>query len=108
VSLKTLENVTLSDYDGRVGNAFQIWLDGVDAVPAELIEVRSLGFNPMPGGKQGGRESFALIFRVPGAWRHPQRIFRVDHAELGSMDIFLVPVGPDAKGMRLEAVFNFL
>ena len=28
------------------------------------------------------------------------------HAELGSLGIFLVPVGPDAEGMRYEAIFT--
>ncbi|MHC5109346.1 MAG: DUF6916 family protein [Planctomycetota bacterium] len=36
----------------------------------------------------------------------PQQIYRIEHEILGQMDSFIVPLGPDAKGMRYEAVFN--
>jgi hypothetical protein len=36
----------------------------------------------------------------------PQQIRRVEHPSLGSMEIFLVPIGPDASGMQYEAVFG--
>jgi hypothetical protein len=35
----------------------------------------------------------------------PQGIQRLSHAELGELDLFLVPIGPDAQGMRYEAAF---
>jgi hypothetical protein len=36
----------------------------------------------------------------------PQRIYRVEHGELGAMEIFLVPIGPDEVAHRYEAVFT--
>jgi hypothetical protein len=30
----------------------------------------------------------------------------VRHAQLGAMEIFLVPIGPDEGGMRYEAIFT--
>ena len=35
----------------------------------------------------------------------PQRIYRLRHDRLGAFEVFLVPIGPDAVGMRFEAVF---
>jgi hypothetical protein len=35
----------------------------------------------------------------------PQATYPVEHDELGRMEIFLVPIGPDGSGMRYEAVF---
>jgi hypothetical protein len=106
--VKSLDTILLSDFAGRVGNTFRIWIDDNQSVSAELVETHSLGFNPLAGGKQAERESFSLQFRALDEWRYPQRIFRVDHNELGSLEFFLVPLGPDDKGMRLEAIFNFL
>ncbi len=53
------------------------------------------------------RAPFSLIFRSPGERRHaPQQIYTVRHPELGEIEIFLVPIGPDERGMRYEAVFT--
>ena len=53
-------------------------------------------------------ESFSLLFHTRLSWHHTQRVFRLTHPVLGEMDLFLVPLGPDKNGMRLEAVFNQL
>jgi hypothetical protein len=36
----------------------------------------------------------------------PQAIYQLEHDRMGTMDIFLVPIGPDGQGMGYEAVFN--
>ena len=36
----------------------------------------------------------------------PQRIYGVEHARIGRLDLFLVPLGPDDAGQRYEAVFT--
>ena len=36
----------------------------------------------------------------------PQSIYEVVHDEMGVYEIFLVPVGPDGKGMVYEAIFT--
>ena len=51
------------------------------------------------------RRQFSLLFRGPVDPFLSQGTYRLDHAELGALDIFLVPIGPDAEGMRYEAVF---
>jgi hypothetical protein len=35
-----------------------------------------------------------------------QQACRVSHAERGEFDLFIVPLGPDERGMRYEAVFT--
>ncbi len=35
-----------------------------------------------------------------------QGTFDLEHDQIGSFALFLVPIGPDAEGMRYEAVFN--
>lgn len=60
-----------------------------------------------------GRESpdgdgrrFTLLFHGPLTPVLPQRIYHFDHAAVGSFDIFIVPLGPEAGSMRYEAVFS--
>jgi hypothetical protein len=36
----------------------------------------------------------------------PQGIYKLENEKLGALEIFLVPIGPDEKGMRYEAIFN--
>ena len=52
------------------------------------------------------RAQFSLVFRGGPTPPLPQRIYRVEHDELGPLDIFLVPLGPDDVGQRYEAVFT--
>ena len=102
----TLDQVTRSDFVQCVGQPFQIECGG-QAVAAELASVTGLGFKSADDRRCVERESFSLLFHAPKQWRYPQRIYQVSHPKLGNLDVFLVPLGPDEKGMRLEAIFNF-
>jgi hypothetical protein len=57
-------------------------------------------------GGRGGPRPFSLTFRGPKESFLPQRTYRVEHPALGSLDIFIVPIGLDPSGYRYEAVFN--
>jgi hypothetical protein len=102
----TLDQVTRSDFVQCVGQQFQIECGG-QTVAAELATVTGLGFKSADDLGRGKRESFSLLFHAPRQWRYPQRIYRLSHPRFGELDVFLVPLGPDEKGMRLEAIFNF-
>ena len=52
------------------------------------------------------QRAFSLIFHGPGPGALPQQIFTLEHPELGRLDFFLVPLGPDGDRMRYEAVVN--
>jgi hypothetical protein len=96
-----LENLTIDVFESRVGERFRIRAQPGSELAAELIEARSLG----KAGRTG-RAPFTLSFRTAEATVLPQRIYEVAHDEMGSYDIFLVPVGPDGKGMVYEAIFT--
>jgi hypothetical protein len=96
-----LEKLTRDQFAGCLHQRFRLSSETA-AFDLELIEVRSLAGPPSPSG----REPFALLFRGPADPILPQRIYPLEHAGLGKLDIFLVPVGPDDQGMRYEAVFN--
>lgn len=100
-------SATLENFLPLRGQSFRLRPGGYAEETVELVLVESLGFGtPEAGG--AGRESFRLLFRAPRGWRHPQQVFQVTHAQAGDFGgIFIVPVGPDTQGVRLEAIFNF-
>ena len=48
------------------------------------------------------------MFHGPATHFIPQGIHKLQHAELGEGELFLVPVGKDKDGFEYEAVFNHL
>ncbi len=75
-----------------------------EALALELIEVADLG--AASASDSARRQPFSLIFRAPGPGFLPQRIYSLEHAALGQLDLFLVPIGPDQNGMRYQAIFT--
>ncbi|HEY0946471.1 MAG TPA: hypothetical protein VGD81_14435 [Opitutaceae bacterium] len=96
---------SIDEFKPLLGEAFRVRVDERTELEARLDELRSLGFNTPVG--RGGRESFSLLFHAPAGVRLPQRIYTFTHPRLGARDFFLVPLGPDSQGMRLEVIFNF-
>jgi hypothetical protein len=92
------------DFDPYVGDEFGLELGGGNTLSLELISCEARSSRTFEGA---ARSPFSLVFRSPGERRHAeQQIFRLRHAELGTLEIFLVPIGPDESGMRYEAVFT--
>jgi len=50
--------------------------------------------------------SFSLLFLAPLECTAEQGIYELQHEDLGTLNIFLVPLGSDEKGHQLEAIFN--
>lgn len=97
-----LESFTIATFSGLVGSTFELVLDDETSLQLSLAELTPLGAPSTPAG----RPPFSLEFVEPGGALVPQQIYRLRHAELGEIDLFLVPLGPDERGMRYEAVFN--
>jgi hypothetical protein len=99
-----MDSLTIATFAPLVETTFR--LDpGVDddPIPLRLVSVSPLGRQP----DAPRVEPFALEFAGPAEPQLEQRIYRLEHETLGSLDIFLVPIGFDfAGGLRYEAVFN--
>ena len=95
-----LEDFTVTTFAERVGETFRVG-DGPDAVEMELLEA-----NDVPRLSEEGRVPFSIVFRGPVEPVLPQRIYRFEHDELGSFELFIVPIGPDEAGMQYQAVFG--
>ena len=82
------------------GEIFRLHAGGDAPVEVELTEVSGLDSDkPRP---------FSLVFAGPSEPTLPQGTYRLDHDRLGTLELFLVPIGPDPANTRLqyEAVFN--
>jgi hypothetical protein len=111
----TIEEVTKSAFADCLSQTFALRIGGEGEIKIRLAAVETLGpfAEPSPTLNEtiqsgtGRRESFSLEFIAPGNWRGSQGIYSIQNEQLGELDVFLVPLGPDERGMRLEAVFNF-
>jgi Domain of unknown function (DUF6916) len=109
-----LDKLTSADFAPHLHTTFHLSLGPWDQphdpaahgapLPLELIEVVDLGADSAVAPAQ--RRPFSLIFHHPGSSYLPQRIYTLEHAALGRLELFLVPIGPDQGGMRYQAIFT--
>jgi hypothetical protein len=92
-----LETFTADTFSARLDDRFALDLDGRERFDLQLVEVTELGSAP-----PGRRAQFSLVFRGPTEPLLPQRIYRLEHTELGAFDLFIVPIAPG----EYEAVFT--
>lgn len=95
-----LQRLTLSDFSAHLGESFRVQFDSRPDLELVLAEATPLGT------LSATRQAFSLVFRGPGGLYLPQRIYRLEHPALGELEIFLVPLAPDAQGSRFEAIFT--
>jgi len=94
-----LEDLTLAMFEPLVGDTFAV--DIGTGPPLDLVLTAAT-----PAGDQpGGRAPFSLVFDGPSQPLLAQAIYPLEHAELGTLEIFIVPLGRAAEATRYEAVF---
>jgi hypothetical protein len=95
-----LKDLRLGHFDGRVGETFAMELgDRVEEV--KLVEAYSTSRSPQEA-------SFSLVFRASRDVLLPQSTYDLEHADLGVLAIFLVPIASKEDGVYYEAVFTRL
>lgn len=99
----TDKQLLFEDFADKVGSSFVIREQELPGMSLVLREAEPL--NPAMG-LRGTRPPFSLIFVGKDPCILPQRIYRMEHEELGELAIFLVPVGKDAEGSSYQATFN--
>jgi hypothetical protein len=97
--------LVLDDFADKLGDRFVIAAgdDGATAVTATLAEAQAL---PARGLATMTRPPFSLVFVSDHPVMLRQQIYRMEHAMLGAMAIFLVPIGRDSRGFSYQATFN--
>jgi hypothetical protein len=94
---------TVDTFTPRVGEVFHVIVSETHELKVLLSEVARLG-NATSHGRP--REPFSLVFHAAPDAFIPQQIYRVENAAMEPFDCFLVPIGPDANGMRFEAIYT--
>jgi hypothetical protein len=106
-----LETLTTDDFAPLLGDRFALRLSPDVTIEMRLAEVagrgrpdRAASASMVPS--RHGREQFSLTFRGPREPRLGQRIYALEHATLGVLELFLVPLGEDQSGRTYEAAFT--
>jgi hypothetical protein len=112
---RSLQILTAEDFRAHQGTRFRLTGGAPPggspaSVEAELAEVSEHGAGP-PGAV---RAPFSVLFHGPLEPVMPQGIYRLEHEQFGTVELFIVPVGPDEPrvpgqaptAMRYEAVFG--
>jgi hypothetical protein len=101
-----LQWLTHSLFADRVSENFEVREESVAPVTLTLVETAESDAAGGTGPDGVTRQQFSLVFRGPLEPVLPQQIHRLEHADLGVLTLFLVPLGPDSTGMRYEAAFG--
>ncbi|HEV7376753.1 MAG TPA: hypothetical protein VGN95_18710 [Pyrinomonadaceae bacterium] len=96
-----LETLNLASFSEHLNTKFRIHPDDSTVVETELIEAVDDESTP-------SQERFSLIFRGPHQPYLAQSLYRIEHDKMGTLNLFLVPVGKNEDGFEYQAVFNRL
>ncbi|HEX8391920.1 MAG TPA: hypothetical protein VF665_06110 [Longimicrobium sp.] len=97
-----LDTLTIESFQPHVGQIFT-FVVGDERLPTKLTEVHRWGEG---AAANRPRHPFSLIFHTVPQAIVPQAMYRVESEVMEPMELFLVPIEPDARGMRYEAVFT--
>ena len=97
-----LESLTADQLQSFVGSRFELRHGEAPPNPLELTVAEPIRAQPVPDGRQ----PFSLVFQADDQLELLQAIYTLRHRELGSLELFLVPIQPGERGSRFEAVFT--
>jgi len=98
-----LDQLTVETFEPHIGSSFWVEFPNDAKVELQLTRVAKVMESE---AAQLDRHPFSLFFIGPKSFLLKQHIYSVRHDELGSMDIFLVPVGAGGETYDYEAVFT--
>jgi hypothetical protein len=93
---------TETEFSKHVNTKFRVALE--EPIELELTEVKGY---LSPAQEQTGMERFSAFFLGPADRYLTQKVYSLDHEQMGTFELFLVPVSRDKAGYRYEAVFNY-
>lgn len=95
------------DFNGCLNQPFTLELNNSELNDSSTCPLKLISVDKHPGSaKTGDHEAFSVVFRGDSKLTLEQQIYRIKHDTLGDMELFIVPIGPDNKGMCYEAVFS--
>jgi hypothetical protein len=99
-----LERLTIGTFADHLNETFRVYPDAERFVEMALVEATDLSTGA--GNRPDRRAPFSIVFRGPAAPVLRQRIYRLEHAGIGTFDVFMVAIGPVSGGMRYEVIFT--
>lgn len=94
-------------FEGREGDVFHLHGEIDSPINLTLAVVESPSEHILQRARETGvREPFSLLFCGPLEQFLEQHMYSLHHAELGQLELFLVPVKQDDNGFYYEAVFG--
>ena len=94
------EYLTRTAFEPHLNTTFQMKLEGGSTIDLELVEANDKTPERFDG------EQFSLIFKGPADIFVPQQTCPMEHAAMGELYLFLVPVDQQEDGYYYEAFFN--
>lgn len=97
-----MQLLSIQNFAGTANQGYDVAI-GEAEMAMTLVEVKPLPVHPYPGML---REPFSLLFRSQSPVVLPQRMYKLRNAQMGALELFLVPVARDTQGILYQAVFN--
>ena len=94
-------DLTHEEFSRHLNTKFGIRLSDEQVIEAELAELSELLLSAR-------QERFAIVFRASNEVLIDQGLHRFEHNEMGTFNLFIVPIGRDERGTYYESVFNRL
>lgn len=95
--------LVFEDFADKVEQIFVISDHAAPAIPLTLAGAALLSAR---GNVPGIRPPFSLTFLAKDPRVLPQRLYRLEHNDLGLLEMFLVPAAKDEQGVTYQATFN--
>jgi hypothetical protein len=95
-----LEHLTQKSLSEQLHTKFRLSSAPGQSVEVELVEVTD------NGEVAGQTERFSALFRSSLEQFFQQGTYTLEHEQLGSFELFIVPIRKDEAGFYYEAVFN--
>jgi hypothetical protein len=95
-----LEDIKSEEFTVLKGTSLEIEANG-QRHTVQVVEVR-----PYKPHSERPQPPFSVVLLAGRALLLPQGIYRLHHPARGALDLLMMPLGPDARGMRYEIVFN--
>lgn len=96
-----IKTLSQAEFTPHLNTKFKIHTDALGVVEAELIDIT--------GKKLENQESFSLIFSTAKDKIFDQKIYKIDHPEMGELELFMVPVTSNKKDeMHYQVIFSRL
>jgi hypothetical protein len=97
------EPLQSADFRSQLNQVFSIHLDDATTIDLQLVSVTELG----TASQTEFRNPFSLHFLGPVSQQYlQQHTYPMVNEKLGTLEIFIVPLGAEAGRMRYEAIFT--